>query len=698
MEETQIKLVIWDLDNTIWKGSLAEGDKPEPIEDFIDIIRSISLKGIVNSICSYNNYEEAKNLLENLGIWKYFVFPKINFLPKGPMVKQILEEMHLRDENVIFIDDDYKNHLSVKYHNPLIKTLNPETGIKYLKELKKILNEDKNLKRLCQYKLLEQKQKEQKKYVSNIEFLKQSNIVIKFIPLKEDLIDRTYELITRTNQLNFTKQRISKEDLHDIFLDKSLQSYLVNVKDNYGDYGLAGFYVLDKKRTLIHYTFSCRIMNMGVEQFVYQHLGFPNINLVGDTAVKLKKDITVDYIKILEKDIIYPQEELFSNIINPESKLNIFSNTTCDFELSLKYLLKTYHNVQISNAFYDKLRKGHISTEHIRSCLEMSEQDKNFCKKYFLNYDIDNAFKFYPFEKEYDYIIFSCFDDIEFKQYKNKNNNFCINYYDYDITNAINPNIKNKTKWFNDNFYDGEKISRERFYDNLIWISNHISQKTKIMLLTYPLINESIYFVDKDQINKINNTIHFITKKYPERFVLFDIAEMIKKHSDILESTPHLNAENTYKVFLKFIDVVMDKGPHNKPPLIGNNITKNRKICILGNNIFELKNAYYVLKLGNCYVDTIAYNDLEENPLKKFIFEFTDINKNMIIKNIMDINNEEYYVIIADKYNYSKFKSILSDKNFQPKSDFVFFDNNVQANIGDIYSKEIFYENTEKFI
>ena len=73
---TKTKLVIWDLDDTFWNGNLSEGEiilKPETIA----IVRELTTKGIMNSICSKNNLDDVKSKFIDLGIkdvWDLFVF------------------------------------------------------------------------------------------------------------------------------------------------------------------------------------------------------------------------------------------------------------------------------------------------------------------------------------------------------------------------------------------------------------------------------------------------------------------------------------------------------------------------------------------------------------------------------------------------------------------------------------------------
>ena len=56
----KIKLVIWDLDDTLWRGTLAEGDTVKPFENRFEIVSHLNQRGIVSAIVSKNNYDQAK--------------------------------------------------------------------------------------------------------------------------------------------------------------------------------------------------------------------------------------------------------------------------------------------------------------------------------------------------------------------------------------------------------------------------------------------------------------------------------------------------------------------------------------------------------------------------------------------------------------------------------------------------------------
>ena len=85
MELKNIKLIIWDLDETFWKGTISE-EKIDAIKDNIEFLKNTTDMGIINSICSKNDFDVAKKQLESLDVWQYFVFSSINWEPKGKRI------------------------------------------------------------------------------------------------------------------------------------------------------------------------------------------------------------------------------------------------------------------------------------------------------------------------------------------------------------------------------------------------------------------------------------------------------------------------------------------------------------------------------------------------------------------------------------------------------------------------------------
>lgn len=151
----KIKLIIWDLDETFWKGTLSE-EGVSPVEENIRLLKAFTDRGIISSIVSKNNFEKAKEKLIQFGVWSNFVFPAIEWAPKGALVKSIIENCQLRAENVLFLDDNHLNLKEAQYYNPGLHIRSPD----FIKEMSShpafVGKNDTGHVRLKQYKVLEE--------------------------------------------------------------------------------------------------------------------------------------------------------------------------------------------------------------------------------------------------------------------------------------------------------------------------------------------------------------------------------------------------------------------------------------------------------------------------------------------------------------------------------------------------------------
>jgi FkbH-like protein len=300
-----IRLVIWDLDETFWQGTLSEGGIT-PVQANIDIVETLNSRGIVNAICSKNNFDEAKDTLTRLGIWESFVFPEISFAPKGGMIKSIVKNAQLRPETILFIDDNPMNLNEALHYVPNLKTAAPDILPALLNDPRFAGKPDPNKSRLARYKILETKLAEKSGANGDNEaFLRNSDIRISFHENVEDEFPRIHDLVNRTNQLNFTKQRWPEDPVAArAQFQKELERFgtaasYIKVSDRFGSYGICGFFMKEHfQEHVSHFLFSCRALNMGVEQFVWQKIGRPKVHIKPPVVSDLEMD--VDWIRLVD--------------------------------------------------------------------------------------------------------------------------------------------------------------------------------------------------------------------------------------------------------------------------------------------------------------------------------------------------------------------------------------------------------------
>ncbi|GAA0899657.1 hypothetical protein GCM10009558_110900 [Virgisporangium aurantiacum] len=74
-----VKCLVWDLDNTLWRGTLLEGDDVRLAPGVVATLRALDERGILHSVVSRNDHDAAWNTLEALGVADYFLRPRIGW-------------------------------------------------------------------------------------------------------------------------------------------------------------------------------------------------------------------------------------------------------------------------------------------------------------------------------------------------------------------------------------------------------------------------------------------------------------------------------------------------------------------------------------------------------------------------------------------------------------------------------------------
>jgi FkbH-like protein len=269
----RIKLIVWDLDDTLWRGTLAEGDAVALFAHRADLVRAFNAAGIVSSLCSKNDAARAEARLRDMDLWDQFVFPRIAFAPKGEAVRQIVEAMHLRPVNVLFVDDNPANLGEVRHALPGIYTLDAAAGdADAMLDALLAAQPPGGRSRLDEYRMLETRARDRAAGDCSEEaFLHACGLVAcaPFLMDNLDFVPRIAELVNRANQLNYTASRVEAQALVAAVIDVvAHDTWSIFARDRYGDHGLVGFVMVDRRqRRLVHFVFSCRVMHMGLERF-----------------------------------------------------------------------------------------------------------------------------------------------------------------------------------------------------------------------------------------------------------------------------------------------------------------------------------------------------------------------------------------------------------------------------------------------
>ena len=123
----KIKCVVWDLDNTIWDGVLIEDGLSglRLRSEIVGIIVELDRKGILQSVASKNNPEDALAALRHFGLADLFLFPRISWAPKSEAIRSIREQLDLGIDTFAFVDDQEFERAEVHSRHPEVLAIDP---------------------------------------------------------------------------------------------------------------------------------------------------------------------------------------------------------------------------------------------------------------------------------------------------------------------------------------------------------------------------------------------------------------------------------------------------------------------------------------------------------------------------------------------------------------------------------------------
>jgi len=572
-----IKIVIWDLDDTFWKGTLSEGEV-SPINENHELVQYLTKKGIMNSICSKNDFEPAMRQLQKFGVWDWFIFPKINWEPKGQQIHQMLEDCSLRTENALFLDDNPMNLQEVLYYNPGINICDIRS-----EDTRALLwglegNSDPMLERLAQYKVLEAKVEQKKKFGSNLEFLRASNIKVKISYDCLNHVDRLLDLINRSNQLNYTKIRLEKDQLIELLNKSNYNNGYIEVFDNFGNYGIVGFFSV-KDNIAEHLLFSCRTIGMGIEQYVYARLGFPQINIVGEVRSNLTLEDIPNWISECEVNEIDGVNEVNEENLVKSISHRILITGGCDLEQ-----MGAYIKLESGKIDY-RFNLGEIRHDHTNYMVESYLLD-NDVKKLLIKqipFVGDITFDKSLYKNKYDIVVISLLMDYTQACYLMKgSNNVYVQFGDYlhPITKSNHPDFFSDIQidYFVNNFEFVGRISKERFVFNLNFIRNHIPSDIYLILINGCEIHINNDFEkdrDRDH-HEMNLWVDEFVNNHSINTKLLDMREIVTDRSQLTDNIRHYTREIYYQLADKLNELInqiyMEKGENVNRAVIGDKI------------------------------------------------------------------------------------------------------------------------------
>ena len=291
------KCLVLDLDNTLWGGvigddglggiRLGQGEaEGEGFVAFQRYVRKLRERGVILAVCSKNNEEIAREVflmhpemvlkLEDISCFT------ANWEDKASNLRAIARNLNIGLNSLVFVDDNPVERAIVRQMLPDVAV--PEIGTDptdFIETLERnrffqlVLFGKEDLQRTEYYLANAERQQIASSAESIEDFLKSLKMVATVEPISSLSLERSTQLINKSNQFNLTTIRRSAAEVLAVAKDPNWITRTVSLKDRFGDNGLISVLLAEIDGDFLKidtWLMSCRVLKRNVEQFLFNEL------------------------------------------------------------------------------------------------------------------------------------------------------------------------------------------------------------------------------------------------------------------------------------------------------------------------------------------------------------------------------------------------------------------------------------------
>lgn len=291
------KCLALDLDNTLWGGvigddglggiRLGQGDpEGESFLAFQRYLKSLKDRGVILAVCSKNEEPVAKEVFEKhremaLRLEDISCFVA-NWEPKADNLRRIATALNIGRDSIVFVDDNPAERALVRQLAPdvMVPEL-PEdpagyiAAVENLRAFQVVSLSSEDLKRTEFYQANAQRQLQEESATNIDDFLRSLAMVAHVAPVDATTLERTAQLINKSNQFNLTTRRRSAAEVQAIADDPQWITRTVSLVDKFGDNGLISVLLARIEQDTLFidtWLMSCRVLKRGVESLLLNKL------------------------------------------------------------------------------------------------------------------------------------------------------------------------------------------------------------------------------------------------------------------------------------------------------------------------------------------------------------------------------------------------------------------------------------------
>ncbi len=284
------KLIVLDLDDTLWGGLVGEvgweniqlgGHDPisEAFADFQRALKALRSRGILLALASKNDEAVALKTIrdhpEMILREEDFVAWRVNWNDKAANILELLTELNLGPQSGLFIDDSRHERSRVRDAIPELHVPEwPDDRMLYATTLRNMTCfdtpsfSDEDLRRTAMY--AEQKKRTAMRTTAESldDWLGNLGTIVTARRLDDVDRARSVQLLNKTNQMNLATRRMTPDEFAQWADSPDHHIITVRVNDKLGDSGLTGIVSLaiaGERGNVCDFILSCRVMGRRIE-------------------------------------------------------------------------------------------------------------------------------------------------------------------------------------------------------------------------------------------------------------------------------------------------------------------------------------------------------------------------------------------------------------------------------------------------
>ncbi len=320
------KALIFDCDNTLWKGILGEDGF-----DHIDMstenrdgsifheIQSISIalskQGVLIGLCSKNNPDDVEEVLishpDMLLRNEHIAVNKSNWSNKVTNLRQIAQELNIGLDSLVFVDDSPFEVNFIREQLPEVTVLQvPEKLYEYPKMLREnvglfynlsVTAEDRKKTEMIKQQINRERIKNE--FESIDDYLSSLRLGITVYQDDTTISQRMAQLSQKTNQFNLTTKRYTEEEIRNYITQNGTNVFSFSVSDKFGDNGVCGLCIVNldggsQTAEIDTFLMSCRVIGRNIEyafmNYLIEYLTSRKIKMIRGRYEKTLKNKQVE--------------------------------------------------------------------------------------------------------------------------------------------------------------------------------------------------------------------------------------------------------------------------------------------------------------------------------------------------------------------------------------------------------------------